>query len=160
MSCVAVESICEDIPPVENHETKSDWQVRHQVGAILQAAHHRPVGTDARCDRREPFPYPIQVTPIRCDGSPKLEDTFVVLGKHLSERGLDFYYEAPVPYRRVIVSWESLDGQWLALLLDLQWCRSNKHGWYENGGRFLRVVESPLNPETYSHSVTEHDVAG
>ena len=72
-------------------------------------------------------------------------ETIVVLGKHLSERGLDFYYEAPLPHRRVIASWEGRDGIWLALLLDLRWCRSTKHGWYENGGRFLQVVPSPLS---------------
>jgi hypothetical protein len=122
----------------------SDQQVQDRVQEILQQHRHQPGGRDRRGDRREPFPYPICVTPVSGDGSILTGETIVVLGKHLSERGLDFYYEAPLPHRRVIASWESRDGSWLALLLDLRWCRSTKHGWYENGGRFLKAVPSPL----------------
>jgi hypothetical protein len=121
-----------------------DQQVREQVQVILQEQRHQPAGWDRRADRREPFPYPIHVTPVADDGAVRIDETIVVLGKHLSERGLDFYYEAPLPHRRVIASWEGPDGSWRAILLDLRWCRSTKHGWYENGGRFLQVVPSPL----------------
>lgn len=121
-----------------------DQQVRDRVQTILEQHRYQPAGWDRRVDRREPFPYPMYVTPVADDGSVRKGETIVVLGKHLSERGLDFYYEAPLPHRRVIVSWEGRDGSWLALLLDLRWCRSTKHGWYENGGRFLQVVPSPL----------------
>ena len=122
-----------------------DQQVRERVQVILQQQRRQTAGWDRRVDRREPFPYPIHVTPVADDGSVRKDETIVVLGKHLSERGLDFYYEAPLPHRRVIASWEGHDGSWLALLLDLRWCRSTKHGWYENGGRFLQVVPSPLS---------------
>ena len=121
-----------------------DQRVLDRVQEVFQQQWYRSTGSDRRCDRREPFPYPVYVTPIAEDGTPCTADTIVVLGKHLSERGLDFYYEAPLPYRRVIASWECCDGRWLALLLDLRWCRSTRHGWYENGGRFLQAVESPL----------------
>jgi len=29
--------------------------------------------------------------------------------------------------------------------VDLAWCRFNRHGWYDNGGRFTAVVPSPLS---------------
>ena len=141
MSIVAAGSPCA-VP--FSFRPASDQQVQERVQEILQQHRHRPSGCDRRGDRREPFPYPIYVTPVADDGSVLKDETIVVLGKHLSERGLDFYYEAPLPHRRVIASWESRDGSWLALLLDLRWCRSTKHGWYENGGRFLQVVPSPL----------------
>lgn len=124
--------------------TNNDQLVRLRVQQVMQQMRHYPPAFDRRCDRREPFPYPIYVTPIAADGSALIDETIVVLGKHISERGLDFYYQAPLPYRRVIASWECPDGQWLALVLDLKWCRSNRHGWYENGGRFLQVADSPL----------------
>ena len=126
------------------HGPATDQRVFDRVQEVFQQHWYRPAGCDRRDDRREPFPYPIYVTPVAEDGTPCTADTFVVLGKHLSERGLDFYYEAPLSYRRVIASWECCDGRWLALLLDLRWCRSTRHGWYENGGRFLQAVESPL----------------
>jgi hypothetical protein len=122
----------------------SDQQIRQRVQRILRQHRWQWDERDRREDRREPFPYPIYVTPVSEGGIPLTDETIVVLGKHLSERGLDFYYEAPLPHRRVIVSWESSDGTWLALLLDLRWCRSTKYGWYENGGRFLQAVPSPL----------------
>ena len=125
-------------------DPNSDQQIRSRVQQVLQYFRYRPHASDRRCDRREPFPYPIYVTPIAADGSALKDETIVVLGKHISERGLDFYYQAPLPHRRVIASWECSDGRWLAIVLDLKWCRSNRHGWYENGGRFLQIVDSPL----------------
>jgi hypothetical protein len=125
-----------------------DHPIQPQVQQFFQGLRYRPRVADRRTDRREPFPYPIYITPIDEDGSPLTEETIVVLGKHLSERGLDFYYQAPLAYRRVIASWECSDGNWLAATLDLRWCRSNRHGWYENGGRFLQVVDSPLVPRS------------
>ncbi|MHB8971484.1 MAG: hypothetical protein ACYC3X_08245 [Pirellulaceae bacterium] len=141
-------SIVADLSPCDmpfSLRPAEDQQVHERVREIVRQHRPRPEVGDRRCDRREPFPYPIHVTPVADDGSILKEETFVVLGKHLSERGLDFYYEAPLPYRRVITSWECHDGNWLALLLDLRWCRSTRHGWYENGGRFLQVVPSPLS---------------
>ncbi len=135
------------IPPCSsgpNQDTGADRQIRLQVQNVIQLFHQRSQGMDRRGDRREPFPYPIHITPIDEDGTAQTNETIVVLGKHLSERGLDFYYMAPLPYRRVIASWECPNGRWLAMVLDLRWCRSNRHGWYENGGRFLQVVDSPM----------------
>lgn len=139
----------------------ADQQIRRKVQQILQLFRPRPHAVDRRSDRREPFPYPIYITPLAEDGTAKTEETIVVLGKHLSERGLDFYYEAPLAYRRVIASWECSNGCWLAMVLDLRWCRSNRHGWYENGGRFLQVVDSPLaNQEEAITEGKQASVAG
>jgi len=123
----------------------NDQQIRGRVQRIVRQYRYQQTVRDRRDDHREPFPYPIHITPLSDDGQVLLGETIVVLGKHLSERGLDFYYEAPLPHRRVIASWQSSDGTWLSLLLNLRWCRSTKYGWYENGGRFLQVVRSPLD---------------
>jgi hypothetical protein len=136
-------------PPSAGHQRiNEERRIRQHVRLILQAFHRTSrVICDRRRDHRVPFPYPIHVTPFDTAGCLATSETFVVLGKHLSERGLDFYCQMPIPHRRVIVSWECGAGRWIALLLDLTWCRSNHHGWYENGGRFLQVVESPLGNE-------------
>lgn len=132
-----------------------DQQIRQRVQRILRQHRYQPVSRDRRDDRREPFPYPIHVTPVGQDGSVLTDETIVVLGKHISERGLDFYCEAPLPHRRVIVSWEGSDGNWLSLLLELRWCRSTKYGWCENGGRFLQTVASPLGAATEDWSADD-----
>ena len=127
--------------------SSADQPIYDCVRGILENYRHKPTLGDRRCDRREPFPYPVYITPVAADGRILVDETIVVLGKHLSERGLDFYYQAPLPYRRVIASWQNPDGGRSALLLDLRWCRSTARGWYENGGRFLQVVAWPLHVE-------------
>ncbi len=133
---------------VREQRIGEEQKIRQRVRFILQTFHRT---TSTVCDRRRnhrvPFPHPIYVTPVDAEGNQALDETFVVLGKHLSEHGLDFYCQMPIPHRRVIASWEFGPGRWLALLMDLSWCRSNHHGWYENGGRFLQAVESPLGNE-------------
>ncbi|HTN74722.1 MAG TPA: hypothetical protein VL096_05725 [Pirellulaceae bacterium] len=100
--------------------------------------------TERRREKRHPYPYPIYLTPVCRDGKTPEGKTVVVVGKHLSEHGLDFYHREPLPYRRVIASLACGSGAWVGLLMDLSWCRFCRHGWYDNGGRFLSAVPSPL----------------
>lgn len=104
--------------------------------------------SERRREKRHPYPYPIYLTPIGRDGRTPEGKTFVVVGKHISDHGLDFYHREPLPYRRVIASLACGSGQWVGLLMDLSWCRFCRHGWYDNGGRFLGSAASPLeDPE-------------
>jgi hypothetical protein len=100
--------------------------------------------TERRREARYPYPYPLHVTPIAEDGTAAGDDTFVVIGKHLAPHGVDFYSRQPLAYRRVIVSLDCGVEGWIGLLVELTWCRFGRHGWYDNGGRFLAVVPSPL----------------
>jgi hypothetical protein len=99
-------------------------------------------GRERRSERRYPYPHPVYLTPLTSDG-PQVEETVQVVGKHLSEHGLDFYHPEPLPYRRMIASLQ-VGGQWLGLVLDLKWCRFTADGLYDNGGRFVDTVPSPL----------------
>jgi hypothetical protein len=100
---------------------------------------------ERRTETRHPYPYPIHMTPVDRSGRALLDETFVVVGKHLSNHGVDFYFAQPVGWSRVIASFPHHDGQWIGLLMDLTWCRFSRHGWYDNGGRFVELVESPLS---------------
>ena len=99
---------------------------------------------ERRRESRYPYPYPLHLTPLDADGLPDAERTFVVIGKHLSDRGLDFYCKNPLPHRRVVASLDGGAAGWIGLLLELAWCRFGRHGLYDNGGRFLALVRSPL----------------
>jgi hypothetical protein len=68
-------------------------------------------------------------------------DALVVVGKNLSEEGLGFYHQQPLPYRRAIITLEDNSGRSVSLLIDLSWCRFTRQGWYDSGGRFLEIVE-------------------
>lgn len=118
--------------------------VSNHVKLVLCNPHPERRLPERRREKRHPYPYPVYLTPAGDDGRTPQGATFAVLGKHLSEHGLDFYHREPLPYRRVIASLDSGSGGWVGLLMDLSWCRFCKHGWYENGGRFLQAVTSPL----------------
>jgi len=121
---------------------------RDRVAELVESAltaiepTRRPV--ERRREARYPYPYPLHVTPVNSDGSAAVEETFVVVGKHLALHGVDFYSRQPLAHRRVIVSIDCGVEGWIGLLVELTWCRFGRHGWYDNGGRFLQVVPSPL----------------
>ncbi|MCR4411475.1 MAG: hypothetical protein NUV77_03505 [Thermoguttaceae bacterium] len=119
--------------------------VRTQVWNLLGAMY--PVGdlVERRKDRRYPYPYLVYLTPVGSDGVTPEGDPIVVVGKHLSERGFGFYHPKPLPYRRMIASLEATSGVRVAFLMDLNWCRFTRQGWYESGGRFLQSVPPPIS---------------
>ena len=119
-------------------------QVAASVHAALAAIEACRPPVERRRQQRNPYPYPVHVTPLDEDGRPDVERTFVVIGKHLSPGGFDFYCPQPLAQRRVIASLDCGRDGFIGLLLELAWCRFSRHGWYDNGGRFLAVVPSPL----------------
>lgn len=121
-----------------------DDDVRTQVWGLLTTLYPKSHPVQRRRENRYPFPYLVHLTPVAADGFSPQGESLVVVGKHLSERGLGFYHLKPLPYRRMIVSLETASGQWLGFLIDLSWCRFTEQGWYESGGRFLQSVLSPV----------------
>ena len=103
-------------------------------------AHH----PERRTVQRFPYPNLLYLTPVAADGMTPAGDSIVVVGKHLSERGLGFFYQHPLPNRRMIASMEGKDARWVGFLVDITWCRFTQHGWYDSGGRFLHAVPSPI----------------
>lgn len=129
-------------PPSETQE-----DVRAQVLGLLSTLYPKHELVERRRENRYPFPYLVHLTPVGDDDSTPAGETMVVVGKHLSEKGLGFYHPKPLPYRRMIASMEAPDGRWIGFLIDLSWCRFTRQGWYESGGRFLQSVLSPLERE-------------
>jgi len=121
-----------------------DDEIRAQVWGLLTTLYPRNDLIERRRDSRYPFPCLIHLTPVGRDGITSEGKTVVVVGKHLSEHGFGFYHQAPLPHRRMIASLQNSKGHWLGFLIDLNWCRFTKDGWYESGGRFLQAVLSPL----------------
>ena len=122
-------------------------EVRTQVWALLTTLYPHNQFVERRREHRYPFPYLIHLTPVGEDGVTPEGETLVVVGKHLSQRGLGFYHPRPLPYRRMIASLEAGNGAWVAFLIDLTWCRFTRQHWYESGGRFLQAVSPPVKKE-------------
>ena len=125
-----------------------DDEVRTQVWGLLTALYPRNDLTERRRDSRYPFPCLVHLTPVGRDGVTPEGETVVVVGKHLSEHGFGFYHPSPLPHRRMIASLEGNKGHWFGFLIDLNWCRFTKDGWYESGGRFLQAVLSPKEKQS------------
>src|SRR5262245_64657537 len=119
-------------------------EIASRVQAALSALDALRPAVERRRQQRYPYPYPVHVTPLEDDGQPALDKTFVVIGKHLSPQGFDFYSPQPLADNRVIISLDCGRQGWTGILLELAWCRFSRHGWYDNGGRFLALVTSPL----------------
>jgi hypothetical protein len=81
------------------------------------------------------------MTPLAYDGRPEPGRSFIVVGKHLSDGGLDFYHREPLADRKLIASFECGRDRRVGFVLDLTWCRFNRHGWYEQGGKFIALAE-------------------
>jgi hypothetical protein len=120
----------------------ADSELRAQVWGLLSALYPKVEMVERRREMRYPFPNLVHLTPVGEDGITPCGESLVVVGKHISERGLGFYHPKPLPYRRMIASLEC-DGGWFGFLIDLGWCRFTRQGWYESGGRFLQAVASP-----------------
>src|SRR5271166_46791 len=119
-------------------------EIRTQVWGLLSTLYSKVGGMERRREQRYPFPVLLHLTPVDEDGATLCGESVIVVGKHISERGLGFYHPKPLPYRRMIASVERPHDGWYAFLLDLRWCRFTRQGWYESGGRFLEAVTSPL----------------
>jgi hypothetical protein len=144
-STVAYNSMLGVVTPSNGKAMDNTVRIRENIRQVFAATKPIYTGNERRRDKREPFPYPIYLTPVEKDGTFSSEKTIVVIGKQLSEMGFDFYHRDPLPYRRVIASFEITANQWLGFMADLTWCRFGRHGWYDNGGRFIAPVRSPMS---------------
>ncbi|NUQ65922.1 MAG: hypothetical protein HUU20_25960 [Pirellulales bacterium] len=125
-------------------EEVADDEVRTQVWTVLSSLYPRGNLVERRRENRYPYPYLVHLTPVGPDGVTPHGESVVVVGKHLSDRGLGFYHPKPIPHRRMIASLEISGGKPVAFLIDVNWCRFTRHGWYESGGKFLQAIASPL----------------
>lgn len=99
------------------------------------------VARDRRRYARQPMPMLLELTPVDPQTEEPAGDHMIVVGKSLSEVGIGFFHQHAIPHRHVVVRMENLPEDDIAFLVDLAWCRYTRYGWYESGGRFLKVVE-------------------
>jgi hypothetical protein len=132
-----LERVAEMAPPANE-------PLRRQVWGILAGLYPPGKTCERRADQRFPYPHLLYLTPVGDDGISAAGESVVVVGKHLSEHGLGFFYQQPLPNRRMIASLQAQESRWLGFLIDITWCRFTQHGWYDSGGRFLQAVPSPI----------------
>ncbi len=126
-------------------------QLTRQIEALL--ARLQPnIAQERRHDDRVAVPVLFRLTPLNSQREPVHDDAITVVGKDISRRGLSFFHEQQLTYRRAIVSLEHPDGERFAVEIDINWCRFTRPGWYVSGGRLVRSVNfKPLS--SYSRPV-------
>jgi len=122
-------------------------QQRHKNSSTLTQHVHDLIGSlypkvahERRRYDRSPIPYLFQLTPLDADGQPLLDQMMTVVGRDISPRGMSFFHEQPLPFRRAIVALEHPETARFTAEIDIRWCRFAKIGWYESGGRLLRSI--------------------
>jgi hypothetical protein len=115
--------------------------VGSQVRRILSLVASPPIAEQRRQAQRMPFPHLVCVQAVDLHTLVPQDEPLVVVGKYLSEQGLGFFHQVPLPHRFVVATLEVHGGPPARMLLDVSWCRFTRLGWYESGGRFLGVVE-------------------
>lgn len=103
----------------------------------LRAVLERPVSFERRRYGRIPLPMLLRVTPLDQTGRRLDELAMTVVGKDISPRGISFFHEHPLPYRRAIVAFDHPDVGQFTMNVDMGWCQFLRQGWYISGGRVL-----------------------
>ena len=100
------------------------------------------VAQERRREERVAIPVLLRLVPLDADRHPIVRDTMVVVGKNISRRGLSFFHERPLPHRRAIIELAEPGSAAFAAEVDVKWCRFTRPGWYESGGRLIRLASS------------------
>lgn len=122
-------------------EEMFDQQLRSLI-EMLQPG----INLDRRLYDRVAIPALFRLTPLDMRHGGPAGEALVVVGKNLCQRGIGFFHDRPIPYRRAVIELDQPElGTWAAEI-DLQWCRFTKVGWYESGGRVVRVLDRDTPP--------------
>jgi hypothetical protein len=115
---------------------------RAAVARLVQALVARlnpAVSFERRRDDRLAIPILFHLTPLDDDRQLIESAAVTVVGKNISRRGMSFYHEHPMPYRRALISAQHPELSDFSAEIDITWCRFTKPGWYESGGRLVSV---------------------
>lgn len=96
-------------------------------------------GHEQRDTDRYPFTRLIELTPYDTVADGPTGERITVPCRNLSLTGMGFYHSNALASRFATVQLLP-DSDEPELLIRLVWCRFLKPGWYDNGGRFVRVA--------------------
>lgn len=114
-----------------------------QIEALV-ARLHPGVARERRHDERLTIPVLFRLTPLDANHEPIPSQSSIVVGKNISRRGMGFFHERPMPHRRAIIELAQPGLGSFAAEIDVNWCRFTRPGWYESGGRLIRVATQKL----------------
>jgi hypothetical protein len=121
-------------------QTSGPLSLAEQVETLL-AKLNPAVVVDRRRDERVPIPVLFQLIPLDTDRHPLEAEARYVVGKNISRRGLCFFHDGPITFRRALVLLDHPGLGSFRAEIDVSWCRFARPGWYESGGRLIRSAD-------------------
>ena len=104
-----------------------------------------------RMERREharrAYPNVISVTPLIDGTLEPASETVSVIGRNLSNLGLDFFHDYLIAEKEVVIGLQSAKESWSHFVMELGWSRFVQGGWYISGGKFTQVIKWESQPE-------------
>ena len=123
--------------------TNNDTAIEEMARRVAQSAGTAWEELGWRSRPRISFPELVALSPLKDDGKSTAGATIYVVGRNLATLGFDFYHQESIPHRFAIVSLPIGSQQYIHIQMKITWCRFRQPRWYDSGGRFVKVVESP-----------------
>ncbi len=95
----------------------------------------------------------VRVTPLQSNASsldPSGEESVTAFIRDISTHGVGLLHAHPFGSRRVMVAFSLLDGDTIAVVLELKWCCSLGDFGFASGGTAMGVVKQPDPPASQS----------
>jgi hypothetical protein len=112
-------------------------EIREAVFGLMAAHIPEGISLTRRSERRFPYPRLAKLIPLESEDAAPTAKPMVVAGKQISAGGFGFFHQQPIIERYAQILFEKPSGGQFAVTMELRWCRFNRLGWYESGGRFL-----------------------
>jgi hypothetical protein len=122
---------------LEKAQTARPLSLAAQVETLL-AKLNPDVVVDRRREERVAIPVLFQLIPLDADRQQVDTEAKYVVGKNISRRGLCFFHDGPITFRRALVVLDHPRLGSFRAEMDINWCRFARPGWYESGGRLIR----------------------
>ena len=110
------------------------------VKKVKQQHTTRNFEIERRAEPRHPYPKLVELIPYDNDFETP-QEPFFVAGKHLGTRGFDFFHGDPITFKNALLSFPISDDESIQFAMRIDWCRFLGPGWYESGGRFIKVIK-------------------
>lgn len=95
---------------------------------------------EMRSSERTPYPNLIGLTPLKNESLREMGEPFYVVGKRIGLGGIDFFHNDKIEFHYALASFERNDDEHAHFVLKITRCKFRRPGWYESGGRFVKLV--------------------
>lgn len=100
-----------------------------------------------RSELRTLFTDPLVLTPFDAGSDSPNGEPRLVTGRNVSLHGISFEHETPLPHRDIVLTFALPGGNVESIVTRLMWCRFNRDGRYQSGGRLMRSIASPIGSD-------------